>query len=153
MTLINSPVKSRAFCGSLTHLKNVSCSHADWCLSHAKMHLACDVRPQFSTRGQSQLYILYVPNTRLASFPKENLGTRLERLLVSFPEVRDPCHVHADLSQAVDLGLEFSSRECLSKWLWLWLRKRTRASTFQVFVQWKCTTLNLATGSSHLMRC
>ena len=70
MTLATATVavKCHAFCRSFTHRKNVSHSHTDWCLSHTKMHLTLDVRPQFSMRGQSQLYILYAPNTRLASF-------------------------------------------------------------------------------------
>ena len=70
-TCCYSPVKSHAFCGSLMHWKTISHSHTDWCLSHAKTCLAPDICPQFST------------NTRLALFQKENLETRLERLLVS----------------------------------------------------------------------
>ena len=84
-----------------------------------------DTRPQFSTRGNCTYLILdYSLVPKRKSGNETSLGTRLERLLVSFPGydyyVRGPCHVHADLSQgkigsAVDLGLEFSSRECLSK--------------------------------------
>ena len=35
-------------------------------------------------KSSQLIIILYLPNTSVASFPKENLGTRLERLLVSF---------------------------------------------------------------------
>ena len=63
--------------------------------SHASMRLALDVCPQFSTEVakaevKSTLYsLLYTLGIScmylIASFPKENLRTRLECLLVLFP--------------------------------------------------------------------
>ena len=68
---------------TLTHrLMSISRKNAYCCWrTPAVLH----ARPKLYT--VYSLYDLYVPNTRLASFPKENLGTRLECLLVLFPSL------------------------------------------------------------------